>query len=287
MIYILFSVCCSVIVSVLLKLARRYHINVLHAVCVNYLTAAGLGVFFFRPELKQLIQKPAPIAIALGLILPLLFLILAGSVRKIGIVRTDIAQRLSLFIPILAAVFIFGEQFSTLKIAGLVTGLLAIILILIKSNGNKSTGQQFILPMLVFLGFGLVDILFKKLASQLETPYTTALISIFLLAFVISLLITLYQIFVVKTKFELVNGLCGIILGVFNFGNILFYLKAHSALASSPSIVFAAMNMGVVISGSLVGVILFKEHLSKTNYYGIALALLAILLITLSLQNAI
>jgi hypothetical protein len=35
----------------------------------------------------------------------------------------------------------------------------------------------------------------------------------------------------------------------FNFGNILFYLKAHQAFADNPSTVFAAMNMGVIILG--------------------------------------
>jgi hypothetical protein len=37
----------------------------------------------------------------------------------------------------------------------------------------------------------------------------------------------------------------------FNFGNILFYLKAHQAFADNPSTVFAAMNMGVIILGVL------------------------------------
>jgi hypothetical protein len=45
--------------------------------------------------------------------------------------------------------------------------------------------------------------------------------------------------------------LCGGLVGAFNFGNILFYLKAHQAFADNPSTVFAAMNMGVIILGSL------------------------------------
>jgi hypothetical protein len=41
------------------------------------------------------------------------------------------------------------------------------------------------------------------------------------------------------------------LVGAFNFGNILFYLKAHQAFADNPSTVFAAMNMGVIILGVL------------------------------------
>ena len=51
----------------------------------------------------------------------------------------------------------------------------------------------------------------------------------------------------------------GLILGLLNFGNILFYLKAHKALAENPSTVFAGMNMGVIILGSLAGILIFKE----------------------------
>ena len=90
-----------------------------------------------------------------------------------------------------------------------------------------------------------------------------------------------------KTKLQLVNIGCGLILGLFNFGNILFYLKAHKALVTNPSTVFAAMNLGVIVVGSLIGILVFKEKLTKLNYFGIALALCAVILITISQLNAV
>ncbi|MNY66481.1 EamA-like transporter family protein [compost metagenome] len=89
-----------------------------------------------------------------------------------------------------------------------------------------------------------------------------------------------------KIKLQLVNLACGLILGFFNFGNILFYLKAHKALAENPSTVFAAMNLGVIIVGTLVGILVFKEKLTKINYIGIIMAIAAVVCITLS-QNAV
>jgi drug/metabolite transporter (DMT)-like permease len=70
--------------------------------------------------------------------------------------------------------------------------------------------------------------------------------------------------------------------GIFNFGNILFYLKAHQAFAKNPSTVFAGMNMGVIIIGSLVGLFVFKEKLSKINFMGLFFALVAVILIVVS-----
>ncbi|MEG0850051.1 MAG: EamA/RhaT family transporter, partial [Flavobacterium sp.] len=69
---------------------------------------------------------------------------------------------------------------------------------------------------------------------------------------------------------------------IFNFGNILFYLKAHKAFAENPSTVFAGMNMGVIILGSLVGLFFFKEKLSKINIIGLLLALVSIVFIVRS-----
>ena len=282
MIYILLSISCSVTVAVLLKLAKRYKINVLQAVMWNYLAAIVLSIVFFKPDLKAISAVPGPIVLSLGVLLPLLFLVLAASVRNIGIVKTDIAQRLSLFIPVLAALFIFGERFNNLRIAGLAVGFIAIFLTLLKKSVKRADVYAYIYPVLVFIGFGVIDVLFKKLAVDKSVPYTTALLLIFCISFIVALLILVYNVMIKKQRIHLVNFACGIVLGCFNFGNILFYMKAHRALNDSPSIVFAAMNMGVIILGSLVGIILFKEKVSKINYIGMVLALAAIVLITLS-----
>jgi len=287
MIYIFLSISCSVTVAVLLKLAKRYNINVLQAVMWNYLAAIILSILFFKPELKAITTVPNPIIIALGVLLPLLFLILAASVRNIGIVKTDIAQRLSLFIPILAALFIFGEKFNNLRVAGLAIGFIAIFLTLLKKTVKRDDSYAYLYPALVFAGFGLVDVLFKQLAVDLSIPYTTALLLVFFIAFIVALIILGYTVVIKKQKIQLVNFACGIVLGCFNFGNILFYMKAHRSMTNSPSIVFAAMNMGVIILGSLVGIIIFKEKVTRLNYIGITLALVAILLITLSQQYAV
>lgn len=281
MIYLLISICCSVTVAVLLKLARRYKINIVQAVTWNYLFAIVLSLFFFKPSFNDLTSAPVNwIYIALGILLPVVFWFLAGSVRSIGIVKTDIAQRLSLFLPIMAAYFIFNEQFSLLKIAGLSVGFIAIFFTLYKKTAQKNEGLNWLYPVFVFIGFGIIDILFKKIAQIKAIPYTSSLIVIFILAFVISLASIFYLSAFKKQKMEFVNFICGCILGFFNFFNILFYLKAHRMMADNPSVVFAAMNMGVIIVGSLVGILIFKEKLNRLNYWGLGLALLAILLIT-------
>lgn len=282
MIYILLSICCSVTVAVLLKLARRYKINIVQAVTWNYFFAIIFGFLTFKPKFEDLTLSPSPVYIALGILLPLIFWFLAASIRNIGIVKTDIAQRLSLFIPVFAAYFLFKEHLGVLKLSGLIIGIAAVLCTLIKPQQGQSAKINWLFPVIVFLGFGTIDILFKQV-SQIQTiPYTTSLIVIFSLSFLVSLVSILYLRLIKKEKLELINFICGCILGTFNFGNILFYLNAHKALADNPSIVFAVMNMGVIIFGSLIGIVVFKEKFSKINYIGLLLALTSIIIITLS-----
>ena len=283
MIYVLLSVCCSVIVSILLKLARRYEINVFQAIGFNYAAAALLCYWLFKPDLTNL-DSSAPISIymTLGFLLPTIFVVMAFSVRYAGIVRTDIAQRLSLLIPLLAAYLFFGEQFSTVKTGAISLGLLAVLLSISWDKNASENKHSWLFPSTVFFGFGLIDVLFKQIATFKNLPFTTALFVIFLLALGISMLSLIYLVLLKKMRITLINLFCGLILGVFNFGNIYFYLKAHQALQTQPSVVFTAMNIGVIALGSIVGLLLFKEKLSKLNYAGILLAILAILIIALN-----
>ncbi len=288
MIFLVLSIICSVTVGVLLKFAKRYHISIAQVVTWNYLFAIGLSAFFFRPALSDLtFGSFQPIHIVLGFLLPTIFIFLALSVQKTGLARTDIAQRLSLFISLSAAYFLFQESYTSLKYIGVGIGFLAIVFTLYRKPSTEVSSGHWVYPLLVFIGFGVIDVCFKLISQFKSLPYTTSLFIIFCISFLISLGYIIYLATVKKAKLQLVNFICGCVLGFFNFGNILFYMKAHRALANDPSTVFAAMNMGVIICGSLIGILMFKEKLSKINYLGLVLALVAIVFITIAQLNAV
>jgi drug/metabolite transporter (DMT)-like permease len=285
MLYVFLSICCSVIVSVLLKLAKRYQIDVSQAVTWNYSIAILLTWFFFKPSLPSLHNAPLGLYAGLGFLLPVLFIIMARSVRVAGIVRTDVAQRLSLFIPLLASFLLFGDHLNALKIIGLVIGFAAMLCSIPwqkKTANRKVVSNAWMYLLVVFFGIGVIDILFKQVAAFKAVPYTASLLVVYILSFVVGLLILIVRILTKQTKFSWPHIMFGWILGVANFGNILFYLKAHTALSGSPSTVFSAMNIGVIALGTLVGLVVFNERLSVLNKIGVALAVVAIVVITIS-----
>jgi len=281
MLFLVLSILCSVIVGVIFKITRKYKGNPTQIVTFNYAIALALCYFTFSPNLAEVdASAPWNIYIAIGVLLPFVLLSLVASIKHMGIVKTDAAQRLSLFIPILAAWLIFKEEFNSYKVIGIIIGFMALLFILRKQSSN--TENKWFFPAAVLVGFGVIDILFKQVALYTSLPYPTSLFVVFCVALSVAIVISIYEIGIKKVKLEPKNILFGALVGIFNFGNILFYLKAHKAFAENPSTVFAGMNMGVIVLGSLVGLLFFKEKLSKINFIGIFLALISIVFIVIS-----
>lgn len=282
---LIFSISCSVAVSVLLKVARARQIEVIQAIAMNYVVASALCLLLFRPAPSSLFTPATPwwVLVTLGLMLPTIFLAMAAAVRHAGIVLSDAAQRLSLFIPLIASFMVFGEALSPNKAAGIVLALVALLLLLVRrrdgsanhvqTGGNESSRAVFYL-LCVWVGYGVIDILFKQLARG-----GAAFSSSLLVTFVLAGIVIFSWLFARRTQWHAPSLKAGIILGLLNFGNIYFYVSAHQRFPENPTLVFSAMNIGVISVGTLVGAGFFKERLSLFNIAGIALAITAIVLL--------
>ena len=276
---ILAAACCSVIVSILLKLAKAQGFDALHMIVWNYASASVLCFLWFKPDLQHvsIINTPWWLIVALGILLPSVFLCLAKSLQYAGIVKTEIAQRLSVVLSLLAAFFIFQEQFNTLKIIGIVLGVFAVLSLLFShqhdKTGQSSTKQYMLYLALVWFGYALIDVLLKY-TTGLGLQFAVALNLMFICAFILSLA---YIAMTTKTVGNRKNILAGMGLGLLNFANIALYVKAHMLLKDTPAIVFAGMNILVVVFGALSGLIIFKEKLTPTTALGLTLGLASVI----------
>lgn len=282
MIYIVIAVICSVIVSINFKLFKRYDTNAYQAIVFNYPTAAFLCYFGFNPSLSvaPTSQEWVLFAVIAGLLLSIFYFI-GKSIATSGIVLTAIAQRLSLVIPVISAFLIFSETTTNLKLLGLVIGFIA--LYASKPNGKANLKQATNwYPIIVFLGTGVLDILFNLLTKLQFISFTGSLFYIFVIAGFFGFASLFYQYQKGVLKFQLKAALAGIVLGVFNFGSIYFYIKALRIESHRPSVVFSSLDIGVILLGSLVGILLFKEKLTKLNIIGFVLALVSIVILNLA-----
>lgn len=279
--FLFLAILCSVIVGVLIKISRAKGIIISQSIAFNYVVATTLCYFLLSPDFKDqtLVQivaenPSAYLFFALAILLPTIFLVQAKSLALAGIIRTDAAQRLSLFLPIFAAFAFFGEQLTAYKLTALALAFIALFCLLWKSNEgmeSQNNGAVFSLVM-VWIGFGVIDILFKQMAKSGSAFPMTLFIS-----FVGAGCFMFIYLLLKRTQWDLKSVLVGLLLGVLNFGNILFYIKAHQALKDTPTLVFTGMNLGVIVLGTLVGVFYFKEKIHKLNYLGVVLAIIAII----------
>jgi drug/metabolite transporter (DMT)-like permease len=279
--FVALAVLCSVAVSVLFRLAPRLRLDLPQAVTWNYLVGALLALGLLDPPLQALHGEHAPWRwwLPLGLLLPGLFLVLAASVRRAGIVRTEIAQRLSLLLSLIAAFTLFGQRAGGWQIAGLVLGLAAIACLLARPRAAAAAdASHWRLPLVVLVGWATTDVLFKRIAAD-GAPLSASLLATFTVAFVPMLAWQLWRQLRGGVHLDLRSLAGGLLLGLLNFGNIGFYLAAHRALPGAPATVFASMNIGVVLLGTLVGALAFGERLGRLNLLAIPLAILAIALI--------
>lgn len=279
--YLVLAISASVLVSIFLKMARSRGIDVTQAILINYITAIILCIYLLKPsfDVSQIMANGAFIFVALGVLLPSVFIIMAKAVQMVGIAKSDVAQRLALFLPILASFTIFGEDLTPAKGAGLILAFSSLIALTYKPvhhtdvKVSDTTDFKRAAAILggVWLGYGVIDILFKQMA-KLGSAFPDTLLVSFVLAFVLLFIYLMMN----RTKWQPKSLASGVLLGALNFANILFYIKAHQVYKDDPTLVFAGMNIGVICLGAVVGLVIFREKISKINGLGILLGVLAV-----------
>ncbi len=93
---------------------------------------------------------------------------MGNSVDSAFIVKSDVAQRLSLFLPIVAALTLFGENLSEVQTNRAVPRICRAVLPALEARRRQNSGsawRQAALLLGVWAGYGIIDILFKQLAK--------------------------------------------------------------------------------------------------------------------------
>ena len=256
---------------------------------MNYITAGALAlvadgsVLTNNFSITNLFQ---PTFIYYALIIGVLFIItfnlIAFGTQKIGIAITTVSNKMSMIIPVLIGLFVFKEDKNFLKLIGIVLAILAIFFSCSK-NGKLSFDKKYLpVIILVFIGQGIADSTLKwaqEFAINASNNNVFFATTFFTAAFSGTLFMMIQ---LRKITVTLRSLLWGVILGIPNYFTLYFFVEALSAGVFESSQVFPIVNMGVIVLTAVMGIILFREHLSKSNWMGILLALIAISLITFS-----
>lgn len=283
MIYLIISILLNTLLFIIFKLFRQYSIHNVQAIVTNYFVATSLGLVISSSsrEVSSIASATWNFgALVLGVIFISTFITLAKTTQNNGLAIASIASKMSVIIPVVFAFIVYKDSLHFLKIIGILFALIAVYFSAYSKNSNSYSSKHWLLPILLFIGAGILDTTLKYIeityVPQPEIALFTA--SIFGSAFLFGLL---YIVLIQRSKWHLKNILAGIVLGIPNYFSIYFLIKALKHQGLESSVIFPINHIGVVLATSICGVLLFNEKLNRKNWLGLALAILAIFCISL------
>lgn len=279
----------SSFLTISFKYFQKYKINNSSAIVVNYITASTLAFVFAHqtPSLSIFFNyKWWWASLLTAFLFITLFNLLALTSQRIGISQTNIANKTTFIFPTLMGIIFFNESYNLVKILGIVLAVIAVY----KSSQEKAERastkhSNFILILALFIGGGCLDLVLSYnnefLISKEELPLFPAYSFLFAGCFGLIALVK-KQFTTAKTIITKKEITGGIILGIINYFSIFTFLSAlyHDSLESS--VVFTAVNMGIIVTTSLLSAVLFNESLSKNKIIAVLLAVCSILFVSFS-----
>lgn len=288
MIYLLLSIASSTLILVTFRMFERFNINVFQAIVYNYITGCAVGLMLFGDEWKTGDLSTGtwiPYVFVVGATFIGLFLMMGKSSQENGIGITSVTVKMSLAIPVLAAIFLYNESVYLSKIIGIIAALIGVFLITYQKKVAKQKGGRGKIWFLIilFIGSGLLDTIVnyveKVAAGELSLAIFTAIG--FGVAAILGLIFMSVRIIKKDIQFQKRAILGGFLLGIPNFFSMYFLLMAIRFSDLSDSVTYAVNNTGVVIASFIVGILVFKEAASPLKIIGGVVSIAAILLLTL------
>lgn len=287
MIHLLLSILSSTIIFILFKLFDRYKVNTLQAIVTNYIVACSLGLSLnTNPFSVDAIINSDWFygALGLGFLFILIFNVMALTAQRNGLSVASVATKMSVVIPVIFGIYVYNESTNIQKLFGIILALIAVVLVSLKSKSNVRLKNNLLLPIIVFLGSGVIDTSIKYLETNYVEDNGIPLFSatIFGVAGCIGIGIIIFKKLNNTLKFNKLSLVGGFILGVVNYGSIYYLLKAldHESLESAT--IFTVNNVAIVMLSAIIGLAIFHEKLSIKNWIGVGLAIISILLVTLA-----
>ena len=202
------------------------------------------------------------------------FLVLQATIRKNGVTMSTVFSKLSVLVPTLISILAFGEQPTVWGVAGFALALAAIVLMNTGAEPGQIASRGLLLLMLLVGGLG--DVMSKVYDQIGPAQWSSSF-----LAFTFAVALVLCGILCVlrKERLTLREWLFGLLLGVPNYFSAYFLLRSLAQVPATAA--FPTFAVGVPAVVSLVGILLFRERLTRRQWT--AMGIIAVSLVLLNL----
>ena len=286
MIYIAISIILFNVLVVFFKLFEKYNIDNLQALISNYFVSALLSLLLLNENdnIQSSIESEWFIhAILLGTLFISIFNIYALGIQKIGIATSSVINKMSFIITVVYSIIFYeNEVFSFNILFGVLLALLGIYLSSTNNSSFNFDKKYLWIILIIFFGQGFVDIVLND--SKFYIPKDENIL-FFLILFISATTAGIVILFAKKqiSHIKIKNLLWGAIFGIPNFFSIFYFLKALQSdyFIDKSYLIFPLTSVGIVVTTTFLGVLIYKEILTKRNLIGITIAVISILIISL------
>ena len=278
MIYLILAIACSTLISVIMRISSDKVTGNVSMLAMNYLMCVVVAALY--TGLDQLFPQVAalPGTLAMGAVHGILYLssfvLFQHNVRKNGMVLSATFMKLGLLVPIVLSVILFGELPGVLQIIGFVIAVAAIVLINWSSDRSDLRMGAGLVVLLIAGGAG------DAMSKVFEVYGSSALSSQFLFyTFLVALILCVGLVILKKERPGRNEVLFGLLIGVPNYFSARFLLLS---LASVDAVIaYPTYSVATLLAVTLIGVLLFREKLSRRQWVAIGMILVALALLNI------
>lgn len=273
------------VLFLLFKVFAHRHVPLLPAIVVNYVVAFICGSMVAPPwEAGDLSALWVPAA-ALGFLFVTLFMLTGLSTQRAGVAATTVASKMSLVLTVLFAVMVYGDRPGLPGWIGIALALVGVVLTAPRSGSTEGARNALLLPLVLFLGNAAIDILINWTQRTHLTPATEPVFPTLAFAFAGGIGVLWVLVTPQRDGFRRTSAwIGGAALGAMNYVALYFLVKALAGSGLAPSAVYPLINIGVILFGTAMSAVLFRERPMRIQLLGIACSVLALLAILYSAQ---
>lgn len=280
-IYILASAFFSLLIAHFLKESETKGIAVIPVLTVNYATATLVAILSNVSSGKSVIPEfPLELwllAFVVGVFFISNFFVYSKSVHNNGVGVSVTAMRMSLLIPVIMSVIVYNEALTFMRVTGILLVLISLgMLVVARYDIRVGKLNSHWLLVLLFVLTGSTDAALKVFEQHglqfgSEAHFMSA---VFFFSMMIGILVLIKMGRKSLSRSEIKMG---ILIGVPNLLTSIFLIKALQF--ADGTVVYSAVNVLTVVGGALIGVLYWKDKLSKLQVAGMLIAIIAILIL--------
>lgn len=284
MLYLVLAIVASAAMALTLKCFRNQKGNRYGILLGNYLTCVAVSVYMM-PD-KGLILSGSWITLVCGIGAGIFFVLalvcMQSSIRRNGAGMTAAFARLGLIVALGISILLFHESPTAMQLIGVGLALGAIVVLRTDGSEKKSgkNGFGFGLLLVTLLASGCADAMakvFDVYGSKRED--SLYFFWLFLTAVVLCVVLLLVEKRQTGKKVRFGEFAAGILVGIPNYFSTFLLLRALQNL--SAVLVYPTYSTGTILLVMGLSAVFFRERLTRRQWPGILLILLALVLLNL------